>query len=623
MEKEGTMRHHFLKKLTAAACALALSLTLAPAALAADSPAVSSNYLGSQYVNGSKPVFSHLYENPQGGLTRVEYLSARTSIGSVVVEDYDDSFTLLSSRRITPELPLWGGFFAGEQYNFLIYGQNNMSESDGVEVIRVVKYDKNWNRLGQTSVYGANTQKPFQAGSLRCAEAGGVLYIQTCHTKYKSGDGLNHQSNMRIVVRERDMTATEVDIFTGYVSHSFNQYILVDHEGNLVTADHGDASPRAIILYKIFDKAGSEQIQSEPLKYGYAQTDRFPGEDGFNYTGATLGGLAETSSGYLMSYTFNGGVGSYPRNQAYLAYVPKSGFAQAGTDAKNIPQITQVTHYDSANRGNPNSVKLVPTSLDGGYLLWNRYYGDGMDLSYTTYSADGSIGTVQTVAGATVSDCQPIVYNGKVVWYTTRNTAPVFYTLDGSGLKAVKANAGAFSDVPASHWAYSAIRQAVKDGITSGYADGTFRPGSQVTNAHFCAFAARAFYSAESSAAASGAWYQPYTDTLMKHGILQGTAAGGDLSANIDKPISRYDMAQVMYNILVDRGAAMPSEDALAAVQPNISDWGTVPETYRTAVSVCYALGLLQGQTDGSFGGKQAMNRAQACVVLSRLQAAF
>ena len=140
------------------------------------------------------------------------------------------------------------------------------------------------------------------------------------------------------------------------------------------------------------------------------------------------------------------------------------------------------------------------------------------DRYYAAYSADGSIGPVQTVADAALSDCQPIVYNGKVVWYTTTNSAPVFYTLDGSGLKAVKANAGGFSDVPASHWAYSAIRQAVKDGITSGYAGGTFRPGSQVANAHFCAFAARAFYSAESGAA-SGTWYQPYTDTLMKHGI--------------------------------------------------------------------------------------------------------
>ena len=31
----------------------------------------------------------------------------------------------------------------------------------------------------------------------------------------------------------------------------------------------------------------------------------------------------------------------------------------------------------------------------------------------------------------------------------------------------------------------------------------------------------------------------------------------------------------------------------------------------------------LKKLADGSFGGRQAMNRAQACVVLSRLQTAF
>ena len=38
-----------------------------------------------------------------------------------------------------------------------------------------------------------------------------------------------------------------------------------------------------------------------------------------------------------------------------------------------------------------------------------------------------------------------------------------------------------FSDVPTSHWAYTYIRGIACRGIVSGYADGTFRPQSQVT----------------------------------------------------------------------------------------------------------------------------------------------
>ena len=78
-------------------------------------------------------------------------------------------------------------------------------------------------------------------------------------------------------------------------------------------------------------------------------------------------------------------------------------------------------------------------------------------------------------------------------------------------------------------------------------------------------------------------------------------------------------MAQMMYNILRDKGAAMPDASQLRAAQGKMSDWGQVPAQYREAVSTCYALGLLNGQNDGAFGGGNSMNRAQGCVVISRL----
>lgn len=42
-------------------------------------------------------------------------------------------------------------------------------------------------------------------------------------------------------------------------------------------------------------------------------------------------------------------------------------------------------------------------------------------------------GQVQTDQ-APLSGCQPIPYDGGIVWYVTNGSAPVFYTLDGSGV---------------------------------------------------------------------------------------------------------------------------------------------------------------------------------------------
>ena len=51
-----------------------------------------------------------------------------------------------------------------------------------------------------------------------------------------------------------------------------------------------------------------------------------------------------------------------------------------------------------------------------------------------------------------------------------------------------------------------------------------------------------------------------------------------------------------------------------------ISDYDTVSGNCRRGVLVCYTLGLLGGLGDGSFGPQKSMNRAQAAVVIGRLQ---
>ena len=178
---------------------------------------------------------------------------------------------------------------------------------------------------------------------------------------------------------------------------------------------------------------------------------------------------------------------------------------------------------------------------------------------------------------------------------------------------------GDFTDVPSTFWAYTEITEAVNKGITNGYADGTFKPRNSVTNAHFCAFLARAFYADEYVEGTESPWYKVYTDVLDEHGILDGTTLSKDFNSNINKPINRYDMAQMMYHILKDKNAKMPSNAEMAAARNAIGDWDSVPAEYRGGVSLCYAMGVLNGQSDGNFGGNNLMNRGQGCVVVYRL----
>lgn len=410
--------------------ALALSLVTIPTAAAGSAPVESDNRNDQDYSVWSTPVNSYLMENRAGGLTRVEYTG-----GQIVVEDYSSDFVFQSGRTIPMELSIWGGFFAGADYNFFVFGQKNPTESDHTEVIRVVKYSKDWQRLGQASLYGANTTVPFDAGSLRMDEYGGYLYIRTCHEMYTSSDGLNHQANLTMAVRQSDMTVTDsyykvMNTDYGYVSHSFNQFILVDEEGRIVTLDHGDAYPRAMTFMRYYADAGTGKFSGS----GYGAwcsvglQRSFAGAVGANTTGASVGGLAETSSCYMMAYNYDGEAGTGPRN-VYLQAM------DIATGKGRDYQITQ--------SGGSTTPVLAPTGLDGGYLLWNGKdnYTVNDTLYYLSYGADGVPGQTRT-AQAPLSDCQPIPYRGGVVWYVTDDSAPVFYTLDSSGVTAHKSEAG-------------------------------------------------------------------------------------------------------------------------------------------------------------------------------------
>ena len=377
-------------------------------------PKVSDNINDQNYEDWTCPVNSYLYENPQGGLTRVEYMD-----GKIIVEDYSDTLIPQASRSIPVELPLWGGFFSGKRFNFLMFGQENTTESDSSEVVRVVKYSKDWVRLGSASLYGANTSIPFAAGSLRCVEAEGMLYIRTSHTMYKSEDGANHQASFGFAIREANMQVTDTNYNMGYVSHSFNQFLIEDPEHKLVSLDHGDGYSRSFILsrYKDITAGDPQTLSTESTEFQY-----FPGDIGQNHTGASVGGFAATSEGNVTAYNYDGSATRQKRD-LYLAFTDKDSF-----------ETTTVKLTSGKDISTPI---LAARDEKGGYILWNEKTSDGgygKTVYFAEYDQNGKVGAIKSVSAA-LSDCQPILYNGKLIWCVTDKSAPVFYTLDSSGLK--------------------------------------------------------------------------------------------------------------------------------------------------------------------------------------------
>lgn len=98
-----------------------------------------------------------------------------------------------------------------------------------------------------------------------------------------------------------------------------------------------------------------------------------------------------------------------------------------------------------------------------------------------------------------------------------------------------------FSDVPVNHWANKYITKAVELGFVSGYGNGKFGPNDMVTYEQAVTMMVRALGGAELAADAGG-----YPNGFMS--VAQTYGFVNDVQAEIGEPLSRADIAIILYN---------------------------------------------------------------------------
>lgn len=169
-----------------------------------------------------------------------------------------------------------------------------------------------------------------------------------------------------------------------------------------------------------------------------------------------------------------------------------------------------------------------------------------------------------------------------------------------------------FSDVPASHWAYTDIMSMADVGVINGVGEGAFAPGTKLSAAMFLTLVERAI-DPTISAEGAASWYGPYVAAAKAAGLLDGTGISEEA---IEAEITRYDMAVILLWAAQGRGTQDKAVDT-----GKITDYGDIPVKYADAVAQVYALGLITGDEAGRFNGMDTMSRAEAATVISRLLA--
>ena len=384
----------------------------------------------------------YLYEEG-GDLIRIEGKGDRNIFKSkVIINRYDNKGDRVSMKTLAFQGEEFGGFYRGDDYNYLIFGNNN-KQKFGREVVRVVKYDRDFNELGKLSVYGVYTTEPFGAGSLRCGEIGNIILIHTARGRY---DG--HQSSLTIGFDEDDMTLLNDDDLGAFqrnhVSHSFNQFVMTEGD-EFITVDHCDAYPRNILVTWLATQV-LEPI-ADMINGNYAVIERkmfspikkkaileIPGMVGANQTGVSIGSTVNMSAKVLVGVNRV----DYSKVKSFNSYtikgkdVYKRDIVLYSLD-KNTLEVTENKYTDYTKDKNttytaPKMVKLDDTRV---MLIWNKLnitwekYSEQIVvkipkdsvLQYMIVDENGNkLSDIKTVKDMILTDEAPILFDGKVVW---------------------------------------------------------------------------------------------------------------------------------------------------------------------------------------------------------------
>ena len=364
---------------------------------------------------------------------------------SVVIEYFNDNFQMTKQGRLSMELDRWGGFYEGEDAYYIAEGQQN-DDTDGTEVVRIIKYDFDWNRIGAGCVLAEKgweyeIRTPYFGSGANMKEINGKLYLVTSREGYVDPNyGMGHQGMMLIRMDEETF---ETEVAYGDFLHSFTQQ--VDNIGkDLIICERSDGYRCTMLSRFDTDRTGTDHYNA------FSSGDRFPV---FGYGGkhtsawgidcyASLDDMVLSSENILCLGT------SIDQSQydhvtddtaynIYLTVTPKS---DQDSEHTAVRWLTDYTGDGKSFYG----VNITKINDDRFLVAWEEFrnedekaeltdYRDALSdgvLHYLFVDGSGSKVSKEFRAPAVISDCHPVLKDSKVVFYTCNGVCLDFYTID-------------------------------------------------------------------------------------------------------------------------------------------------------------------------------------------------
>jgi hypothetical protein len=368
---------------------------------------------------------------------------------NIYITRFDDNYTVTDTIKIARELPIFGTAICDDKGNYYILYGAGVEEYDRMsENIVIAKYNYEGKKLGQASYIAGEmsmmgTKHPFAFGSASMAISQNIIAAHFARTMFQSDDGLNHQSSTVVYADINTMKPIEWPI--PYASHSLDQYIIPSSGGGFILEDRGDAYPRAFALTRVTSES-SHTFES----FHFAESETY------QLTRSELGGLAETTAGYVLAansikeLTYIPIPNSETISRNVFIQVIKKNFmhheitgdklisngavrvpdGQSGTQGlnsggqsyflpDNIMDSGVVWLTDYSGDESATNPKLVKVEHDACAVLWEKFKnGKPVGTYYAIVDGLGNIVKAPTLvpnAKLTI-DKNPLFINGEIVW---------------------------------------------------------------------------------------------------------------------------------------------------------------------------------------------------------------
>jgi len=268
------------------------------------------------------------------------------------------------------------------------------------------------------------------------------------------------------------------------------------------------------------------------------------------------------------------------------------------------------------------TTEVTMTIAPNGFGVNEVFFADAPSLVVTAGNAivgPARLSTDRTQAFFDIISASTVASTIKVtgIKYNTLGSASgaVFVNVSGAGSsfgQVSNAFVGTltptFADVPATHWAFSAIEFLASAGIVNGRTDGNFHPNDSITRGEFakiiCLAAGLTPVTGGSASFSdtSGHWAAGYIEAAKTAGLISGYPDGTFRPNNL---ITRAEIAK-----LVVLGAGFATDTSGAGFSDIATNWA------KDFILTAANNGVVNGYSDGTFRPNNHATRAEASVMV-------